>query len=58
MLISIEKVGPSPAGTAHSASGMATDPTRARAECLFDLGAARGVPSLGIEDTATSSASA
>lgn len=50
LLISIEKIGPSPAGTAHSASGMQTDASRARAECLFDLGAARGIPSLGIGD--------
>jgi hypothetical protein len=50
LLISIEKIGPSPAGTAHTASGMQTDASRARAECLFDLGAARKIPSLGIGD--------
>jgi hypothetical protein len=50
LLISIEKIGPNPAGTAHTASGGPTDSSRARAECLFDLGHARGVPSLGIGD--------
>jgi len=52
LLISIEKLGPNPAGIAHSASGTPADPSRARAECLFDAGAgrARRVPSLGIGD--------
>jgi hypothetical protein len=50
LLISIEKIGPSPAGTAHSASGMQTDASRARSECLFDMAASRGMPSLGIGD--------
>jgi hypothetical protein len=50
LLIAIEKIGPNAAGTAHSASGGDTGPTRARAESLFDLGAARGIPSLGVGD--------
>jgi hypothetical protein len=50
LLISIEKIGPSPAGTAHSASGMETGSSRARAECLFDLASVRGIASLGIGD--------
>jgi hypothetical protein len=50
LLIAIEKIAPSPAGTAHSASGMTADAGRARAECLFDLGARRGIASLGIGD--------
>jgi hypothetical protein len=50
LLISIEKIGPNQAGTAHAASGMATDPSRARAECLFDLARAQGLPSIGIGD--------
>ncbi len=50
LLISIEKIGPNAAGIAHSASGTPTGETRARAECLFDLAAGRGIPSLGIGD--------
>lgn len=50
LLISIEKIGPNPAGTAHTASGGPTDSSRARAECLFDLGRVRRIPSLGIGD--------
>ncbi|MGG5819480.1 glutamate cyclase domain-containing protein [Falsiroseomonas sp. HW251] len=50
LLISIEKIGPSPAGIGHTASGMPTHPSRARAECIFDLGAARVIASLGIGD--------
>jgi hypothetical protein len=49
-LISIEKLGPNPSGTAHSSSGGLNDDGRARAECLFDLGASRGIPSMGIGD--------
>ncbi|MFC7399945.1 glutamate cyclase domain-containing protein [Chelatococcus sp. GCM10030263] len=50
LLISIEKIGPNPAGSAHSASGSPTHASRARAEYLFDLGRERGLPSLGIGD--------
>lgn len=50
LLISIEKIGPSPTGIGHSSSGMPMDAARARAECLFDIGAARGIASLGIGD--------
>lgn len=50
MLISVEKIGPNPDGIAHSASGTPTHASRARAEHLFDLGAARGIPSLGVGD--------
>ena len=50
MLISIEKLGPNPDGIAHTASGKPTAGNRARAEVLFDLGAQRGIPSLGIGD--------
>lgn len=50
MVISIEKLGPNPQGIAHTSTGTPTAGDRARAECLFDLAAARGIPSLGIGD--------
>lgn len=50
MLISIEKLGPNPDGIAHTSTGTPTTGDRARAECLFDEGARRGIPSLGIGD--------
>ncbi len=50
MVISIEKLGPNPAGVAHTSTGTPTAGDRARAECLFDEAAKRGIPSLGIGD--------
>ena len=50
MVISIEKLGPNPQGIAHTSTGTPTAGDRARAECLFDEAAARGIPSLGIGD--------
>ena len=50
MVISIEKLGPNPQGIAHTSTGTPTAGDRARAECLFDQAAARGIPSLGIGD--------
>ena len=50
MVISIEKLGPNPAGVAHTSTGTPTAGDRARAECLFDEAARRGIPSLGIGD--------
>ena len=50
MVISIEKLGPNPQGVAHTSTGTPTAGDRARAECLFDLAAERGIPSLGIGD--------
>jgi D-glutamate cyclase len=50
MVISIEKLGPNPQGIAHTSTGTPTASERARAECLFDEAARRGIPSLGIGD--------
>lgn len=50
MVISIEKLGPNPQGIAHTSTGTPTAGERARAECLFDEAARRGIPSLGIGD--------
>lgn len=50
MVISIEKLGPNPQGIAHYSSGVPTTGDRARAECLFDEAARRGIASLGIGD--------
>lgn len=50
MMISIEKLGPNPDGIACSSTGTPTSAERGRAECLFDLAAARGIPTLGIGD--------
>ena len=50
MVISIEKLGPNPQGIAHTSTGTPTASDRARAECLFDEAARRGIPSLGIGD--------
>jgi hypothetical protein len=50
MVISIEKLGPNPQGTAHTSTGTPAAANRARAECLFDEAARRGIPSLGIGD--------
>lgn len=50
MVISIEKIGPNPQGIAHTSTGTPTASDRARAECLFDEAARRGIPSLGIGD--------
>ncbi len=50
MVISIEKLGPNPQGIAHTSTGTPTAGDRARAECLFDEAARRGIPSLGIGD--------
>jgi len=49
-LVSIEKIGPNDAGVSHYASGIETTSERARVECLFDLAAVRGVPTIGIGD--------
>jgi len=50
MVISIEKIGPNPQGIAHTSTGTPAASNRARAECLFDEAARRGIPSLGIGD--------
>lgn len=50
LIISIEKIGPNAAGIAHMSSGTPAADSRARAEVLFDLAAARGIPSIGIGD--------
>lgn len=50
MVISIEKLGPNPQGIAHTSTGTPTAGDRARAECLFDEAARRGIASLGIGD--------
>jgi hypothetical protein len=50
MVISIEKIGPNKHGIAHTSTGTPTAADRARAECLFDEAARRGIPSLGIGD--------
>lgn len=50
MMISVEKIAPNAAGIAHTASGKPTAGDRARAECLFDVAAARGIPTLGVGD--------
>jgi hypothetical protein len=50
LLISVEKLGPNSAGIAYTTSGKPARGVRARAECLFDLGAERGIPSIGIGD--------
>lgn len=50
MVISIEKLGPNPEGTAHTSTGTPTAGDRARAECLFDEATRRGIPTLGIGD--------
>lgn len=50
MVISIEKLGPNIEGIAHSSTGTPAAGNRARAECLFDEAARRGIPSLGIGD--------
>jgi hypothetical protein len=50
MVISIEKLAPNPQGIAHTSTGTPTAGNRARAECLFDEAARRGIPSLGIGD--------
>jgi hypothetical protein len=50
MVIGIEKLGPNKHGIAHTSTGTPTAGDRARAECLFDEAARRGIPSLGIGD--------
>jgi hypothetical protein len=50
MVISIEKLGPNKHGIAHTSTGTPTAADRARAECLFDEAAKRGIPSLGVGD--------
>lgn len=50
LLVAIEKIGPNPQGLAYTASGGPAGAGRARAECLFDRAAARGIPTLGIGD--------
>jgi D-glutamate cyclase len=49
-LVAIEKLGPNSVGVAHTATGMAASPSRARVEALFDLAAARGILTLGVGD--------
>jgi D-glutamate cyclase len=49
-LVSTEKIGPNDVGVSHYASGIETTSERARVECLFDLAAVRGVPTIGIGD--------
>jgi len=50
LLIAVEKIGPNEAGIAHTASGQPTRGERARAECLFEIAAERGIASIGIGD--------
>ena len=50
LVIAIEKIGPNAAGMAHMASAKPAAAKRARAEYLFDLARARGIPSIGIGD--------
>lgn len=50
LMISIEKIGPSSAGIAHSASGTPAADTHCRAEPLFDDASARGIATIGIGD--------
>jgi hypothetical protein len=50
LIVAIEKIGPNAQGVAHMASGKPAASTRARAECLFDDAARRGIPSIGIGD--------
>ena len=50
LMVSVEKIGPNAEGIAHTASGKPTAGDRARAECLFDLAAARAVATLGVGD--------
>ena len=50
MLISIEKLGPNPEGIACSSTGTPSTEQRGRAEYMFDLAKARGIPTLGIGD--------
>ncbi|MGD9924787.1 MAG: glutamate cyclase domain-containing protein [Hyphomicrobiaceae bacterium] len=50
LLVSTEKIGPNADGVAHMSSGTPAAGSRARAEHLFDIGAARGIASIGIGD--------
>ena len=50
MMISIEKLAPNIHGVACSSTGTPTTPLRGRAEYLFDIAAAAGIPTLGIGD--------
>ncbi len=50
LVIATEKIGPNAEGIAHMSSGTPAANSRARAEHLFDIAAARGIPSIGIGD--------
>ena len=50
LVIATEKIGPNAEGIAHMSSGTPAAASRARAEHIFDLAAARGIPSIGIGD--------
>ena len=50
LLIAVEKSGPGRDGFAYRASGSSSPLTRGRTEHLFDLAAARNLPSIGIGD--------
>jgi D-glutamate cyclase len=50
LVIATEKIGPNADGIAHMSSGTPAAGSRARAEYLFDLAAARGIASIGIGD--------
>ncbi len=50
LVIATEKIGPNAEGIAHMSSGTPAAASRARAEHIFDMAAARGIPSIGIGD--------
>ena len=50
LIIATEKIGPNDEGLAYMSSGAPAADSRARVEFLFDLAAARGIPSIGIGD--------
>lgn len=50
VMCSVERLGPAADGVAYNASGNPAAAVRAHTERLFDLAAARGIPTLGIGD--------
>lgn len=50
LVIATEKIGPNAEGIAHMSSGSPAAASRARTEHIFDMAAARGIPSIGIGD--------
>ncbi|MBI4278040.1 MAG: DUF4392 domain-containing protein [Armatimonadetes bacterium] len=49
-IIAIEKLGPNAVGVAHTATGLPTGKSRARAEAIFDLAASCDILTVGIGD--------